>query len=68
VQDKERDETLMDLSVSLTELKTDMGWVKTMLSNHLQHHKKATYILLTFMGGLVVTLGGMVFTLILTFI
>jgi len=49
MQDNERDEILI-------ELRTDMGWVKTMLNNHLAHHKKATYILLTFIGGLIVAL------------
>ncbi|MHA1409242.1 MAG: hypothetical protein ACTSQY_02780 [Candidatus Odinarchaeia archaeon] len=52
----------------LVKLNSDMSWVKTMLSNHLLHHKKATYILLTFIGGLVVTLGGMVITLILALV
>jgi len=60
MQDKDRE--------ILIELKTDMGWVKTMLSNHLLHHKRATYLLLTFIGGLVVTLGGMVVTLILALV
>jgi len=53
-------EILMGLSTNLTELKTDMGWVKTMLSNHLLHHRRATYILLSFVGGLVITLGTVV--------
>jgi len=67
VQDKDH-EILMGLSTNLTELKTDMGWVKTMLSNHLLHHRRATYILLSFVGGLVITLGGMVVTLILALV
>jgi len=40
----------------LVELDVDVKWIKVQLSNHLQHHKAMSYILLTFIGGLITAL------------
>ena len=49
MQDKERDEILI-------ELKTDMCWVKKMLNNHLQTHRHLAIALTSIVGGLVTAL------------
>jgi len=40
----------------LTELKTDMSWVKTMLSNHLHFHRIMSIALMSVVGGLITAL------------
>jgi len=49
VQDKERDEILI-------ELKTNQSWIMKQLSNHLSHHRFLSYALLAFIGGLITAL------------
>jgi len=40
----------------LTELSTDMKWVKTQLSNHLEHHKAYLIMMATSLLGLIIAL------------
>ena len=45
-----------DVHVDLAEIKTDLGWIKKNLSNHLRHHWAVQIALLTFVGGLIIAL------------
>lgn len=49
------------LAQDVTELKTDMKWVKKMLSNHYQHHEKLIFWLILGLSGAI----GSLFLLIL---
>lgn len=40
----------------LTEIATDIKWIKNILSNHLLHHKRVAYILLGITGSAIITL------------